>query len=155
MAYSTEHRILVTAGSDRDALVWNPIVKSRPIFRLKGHHTSLIGVDILEGTPQIITADVDGFFKLWDIRTFECIQTFAGHRETEDQIHAFTSTCSHNQIIAGGTISHLYQYNKPGIPWQTMEEPIIQSIYLEKSASIITVGGDVIKVCFFYLFLLF
>ncbi len=53
LAYSHEHRFLMSAGSDRDALVWNPMVKSRPIFRLKGHHTSLVGIQIPEGTPQV------------------------------------------------------------------------------------------------------
>lgn len=49
-------------------------MKSKPIFRLKGHHTSLIGVEVVEGSPQIITVDMGGVFKLWDIRTFECVQ---------------------------------------------------------------------------------
>jgi WD40 repeat protein len=31
MAYSHEHRFLITAGSDRDVLVWNPMVKTRPV----------------------------------------------------------------------------------------------------------------------------
>lgn len=74
LAYSHEHRFLISAGSDRDALVWNPLVKSRPIFRLKGHTSSLIHVEVIEGTPQIITADSAGVLKLWDIRNFECVQ---------------------------------------------------------------------------------
>lgn len=49
------------------------------VYRLKGHHTSLIGVQAIEGTPQVISADIDGYFKVWDIRTFECIQTFTSN----------------------------------------------------------------------------
>ncbi len=31
LCYSHEHRFLMSAGSDRDVLVWNPMVKNRPV----------------------------------------------------------------------------------------------------------------------------
>lgn len=53
LSYNNQHRFLLSAGSDRDALVWNPIAKSKPIFRLKGHHVSLVSIEAVEGTPQV------------------------------------------------------------------------------------------------------
>lgn len=145
LAYSHEHRFLMSAGSDRDALVWNPMVKSKPIFRLKGHHSSLIGIEILEGTPQVITADLDGVFRLWDIRTFECIQTFEPtHRSGE--FAAFACTGSHNQVVAGGYRGTVFEYDKPGIPWLSMDSPIVAALYNSNSATILTAGGDTIKI---------
>jgi hypothetical protein len=43
---------------------------------LKGHRSSLVGCCAVEGTPEVITGDSSGVFKLWDVRTFECIHTF-------------------------------------------------------------------------------
>lgn len=40
-----------------------------------GHHASLLGSICVEDSPEIITCDVDGTLKLWDIRNFQCIQT--------------------------------------------------------------------------------
>jgi WD40 repeat protein len=63
LAYSPEYRFLVSAGFDFDALVWNPYV-DQLILRLHGHNNSLCGVEIIPDTPQILTADVDGIFKV-------------------------------------------------------------------------------------------
>jgi WD40 repeat protein len=76
LAYSSEYRFLVSAGFDYDAMVWNPYV-NHLILRLNGHTSSLCGVVIIPDTPQIITADAEGVFKVWDIRNFSCMQTFS------------------------------------------------------------------------------
>jgi WD40 repeat protein len=86
MSYSAEYRLLISCGFEHDALVWSPFVKNL-VFRLKGHHGALIGVKCVENTPELITADVHGVFKLWDVRKFECVQTFAANlsgTETKD-----------------------------------------------------------------------
>ena len=49
--------ILLSAGLDHDIHIWNPYVDKR-IFLLKGHTHSLVGVKCLEGTHQIISADI-------------------------------------------------------------------------------------------------
>ena len=61
--------ILLSAGLDHDIFIWNPYVDWR-IFLLKGHNHSLVGVKVLPGTHQIISADISGMFKVWDVRTF-------------------------------------------------------------------------------------
>jgi WD40 repeat protein len=75
MSYSPEYRLLVSCGFEHDALVWSPFVKDL-VYRLKGHHSALCGVKCVEGSPELITADVSGTFKLWDVRKFDCVQTF-------------------------------------------------------------------------------
>jgi len=80
LSYSQEYRFLVSAGFDHDALVWNPYVE-RMICPLKGHTSSLVGVKVIPGTPEIVTADASGIFKIWDIRNFSCVQTFSGKDE--------------------------------------------------------------------------
>ena len=55
--------------------VWSPFVKSL-VYKLKGHHASLIGCQCIEDSPEIITADKEGIFKVWDVRNFQCVQSF-------------------------------------------------------------------------------
>ena len=76
LTYSNTYRFLVSAGFDYDAFVWNPYVEHL-ILRLHGHNSSLCGVEVIPDTPQIITADTSGVFKVWDMRNFSCMQVRA------------------------------------------------------------------------------
>jgi WD40 repeat protein len=73
--YSSNYRLLVSAGFEHDAYVWSPFVHTL-VYRLKGHHHSLVGCQAIKDTPEIITADTSGVLKLWDIRNFQCVQSF-------------------------------------------------------------------------------
>lgn len=64
--------MLLSAGFDHEAYVWNAYVTDR-IFLLRGHNHPLIGVRCLEGTPQAVTADISGMIKVWDMRNFMCM----------------------------------------------------------------------------------
>lgn len=75
LSYSPQYRLLFSCGFEHDACVWSPLGKNL-VYRLKGHHASLTGVVAVEDTPEIITGDITGVFKLWDIRNFSCVQTF-------------------------------------------------------------------------------
>ena len=79
LAYCPAQRLLVSAGFDHDALVWSPF-SSTVVSKLKGHNSSLVKVCRMgdESSTELLTADVDGVFKIWDVRNFKCIQTFEG-----------------------------------------------------------------------------
>lgn len=65
LASVPESRLLFSAGFDREILVWNPIVDTL-VYRLKGHHNSLIGVEVID-SYQLVSGDLDGIFKIWDM----------------------------------------------------------------------------------------
>jgi WD40 repeat protein len=113
LAYSMDYHCLLTAGLDQEALVWNPYVQSMPIFRLRGQHThALCGVEVVPGTPQIVTADVTGTFKMWDMRNFRCVQTF-GEGKTASKIGELNSFCAipqHRRLAAGAHGVTMYDY---------------------------------------------
>jgi WD40 repeat protein len=69
--YKDNHLIL-SAGLDHDVMIWNPHVNKK-IFALKGHNHSLVGVKWMPGTNQIISGDISGMFRVWDVRTFATI----------------------------------------------------------------------------------
>lgn len=45
---------------------------------------ALVGCQTVEGTSELLTADTSGVFKLWDLRNFQCIQTFTSEHEPGD-----------------------------------------------------------------------
>jgi len=110
LAYSNDYRCLLTSGLDQEALVWNPYVERVPIFRLKGHTHSLCGVSVVPGTPQILSADVAGTFRLWDMRNFRCVQSFGGNDTQVNDLNTFCNMPPHRRLAAGGPKVVLYDY---------------------------------------------
>jgi WD40 repeat protein len=107
MSYNPDFRLLVTSGFDHDALVWSPFVNSL-VFKLKGHHSSLVGCQCVENSPELITADEAGVFKLWDVRTFQCIQTFYNNSNSENEPAEHLSCFFHSKVPT----NNLNQVNK-------------------------------------------
>jgi WD40 repeat protein len=66
------NQCLVSAGLDHEAFIWNTYVKER-IYKLRGHNYPLIGVHCMPDSPQIVTADISGMVRIWDVRNFLCI----------------------------------------------------------------------------------
>ncbi|OMJ84317.1 hypothetical protein SteCoe_14603 [Stentor coeruleus] len=100
---------LFSAGLDRAAYVWNPYV-NKHIYKLSGHIHSLVGIKCVPDTHQLITADISGMFKVWDIRTFTCIQSF---NVPIAELNAFAVTFPEKKIIAGAKRLHMYTYEEP------------------------------------------
>jgi len=117
LAYSVDYRCLLTAGLDQEVLVWNPYVERVPIFRLKtpasGASHAICGVAVVPGTPQIITADIRGIFRLWDMRNYCMVETFGASREMQTGTGTTNSFCvvpPHKLLAAGGHNVSLYNY---------------------------------------------
>ncbi|KAL3658142.1 hypothetical protein V7S43_016774 [Phytophthora oleae] len=143
LTYSPEYRFLVSAGFDFDALVWNPYV-DQLILRLHGHNNSLCGVEIIPDTPQIITADVDGVFKVWDIRNFACMQTFTA--ENMGYVKNIVSITSEKRIVAAGKKLIKFDYEKLENPELTDDHPVFIALYNPTSLSFITAAGRDVKI---------
>lgn len=116
LAYNEDYRFMVSAGFDYDALVWNPYVEHL-ILRLHGHNAPLCKVEMIENSPQIITADTSGIFKVWDIRNFGCVQTFG--LGTPETLQYFASITPNKTILAVGRHMYQFQYEKLKNPEKT------------------------------------
>lgn len=80
LSYNPTHKLIFSGGVDHDALVWSPFSPSL-LYKLRGHNDCLIGIETFPNFPhQLLTADESGFFKIWDVRTFKCLQTFSCER---------------------------------------------------------------------------
>jgi WD40 repeat protein len=148
LAYSTDYRFLVSAGFDYDAMVWNPYVENL-ILRLHGHAAPLCNVEIIPNSPQIITADVSGVFKIWDARNFACMQTFicdgtaAGTAKGRDVtiLNHFAYVPTVGRLVGGGRHLHMFDYESVEHPDLTDDEPVSYALYNSTLLSFLTVAG--------------
>lgn len=63
--------LLVSAGTDRVALVWDPVT-GKQVSRLIGHEGAVLAVCSFaeaDGTPCVVTGGEDGTLRLWDPRS--------------------------------------------------------------------------------------
>lgn len=107
LAYNSAHRFLISSGFDHDCFVWSPF-SSTLLHKLRGHHAALVGCHTVEGTSELLTADTSGIFKLWDLRNFQCLQTFTTDHEPGDlddlsgTLSCFSHAKFHNPISSLG-----------------------------------------------------
>lgn len=109
LEWYADHKLIFSAGLDHDIYIWNPIVKEK-IFMLKGHNHSMVGVKWLKGTNQVVSADISGMFRVWDVRTFTTVQTF---NCPLNEINCFAVTSPPKRIVAGGRKLWFYDYDEP------------------------------------------
>ena len=140
--WNPQHEILISAGLDREAYLWNPLVK-KDIFKLAGHNYSLVGARCMPGTNQIITADISGAVKIWDIRTFTCVQTLS---VVSSQITCFTVGFPEKMIITGAKYLNIFVYDEPRDQFLVDESPSIFSTYNSLFNFFITVHSTVVKI---------
>lgn len=83
MVFSTTFQTLITAGFENTVSLWeiSPHYFDHTLRgRLVGHRSMISAVGVIERTPMVISADDTGHLKVWDIRTFRCLQTLElGH----------------------------------------------------------------------------
>jgi WD40 repeat protein len=140
--WNSEHSCLFSAGLDREAYVWNPYVE-REIFKLAGHNHSLVGVKCVPKTSQVVTGDISGLFRVWDIRTFSTIQTFnIGAKE----LNCFEVIYPDKKIVSGTKKIQIYQYDEPQDRHLADEGCSISTFYNSLFNTFITVHSKTIKI---------
>jgi len=143
LAYSEHYRFLLSAGIDHDVCVWSPFA-DRLVFKLKGHGSPLLGVEFVPGTPQIVTADTEGWIKIWDARNFACVQTFL----STSKICGFTTSGKENKRILVSNVWSMYAFDQEGGPYCKIEgeDKETMSVFNPKLLSFLTGGVEVVRV---------
>lgn len=77
LTYQEPHQLLVSAAAEEtSANIWSPFIPTL-IHTLAGHKHHLVHVERVPNSDhQIMSADTGGVVKIWDIRTYACLQTF-------------------------------------------------------------------------------
>jgi hypothetical protein len=125
--------------------VWSPFA-DRLVFKLIGHGAPLVGVQFVQGTPQIVSADVQGWIKVWDTRNFSCVQTFM----SSERITSFTTCGSyHRRIIVAGRMKQWLCYDQEGGPhmaYQEADDPAFNCIFNPTTTSFATISRRDVKI---------
>lgn len=85
MRYLGAFQVMVVAGYENSIPVFNITPKYydvNVVGRLVGHVSIVTALEVMEGTPMILSADDTGCIKTWDIRSFQCYQTIEMSHKT-------------------------------------------------------------------------
>ena len=91
IAWSDERKTLYTAGDDRVVKLWN-LRSEGPVAQLAGHEHPVSSVLCVDEEDQLVTLDLGKTFKVWDVRTRKCLQTFTDEQEYHPE-NAVGSLC--------------------------------------------------------------
>jgi len=157
LAWNSAYHFLVSAGFEHEALVWVSHIRATP-FRLRDqrrpHQHSLVEVQAVPNSPQVITADNKGMIKIWDIRTFQCLQTLYTENvsNSKHEFHNFTLNSfvyldePYNHIVTSGRKICIYEYERTMHPNNADDQTIVYAAYNPHTLSFLTTSGKDIKV---------
>lgn len=148
LAFNQEYRLLFSAGFDHDIYVWNPYIDS-VAFTIEGHNSSLVGVKVIPDSHQVISADIDGWVKVWDIRNLSCAQTFNLEEKQSGfrfALSDFTYLQQHQRLVFGGKSLTFYDYDKNHNPYLVDDNLPLGSFYTPTYHKILTPISNKVKV---------
>lgn len=75
--YCPELKLVASCGEERYISLWDPYSKTVAMTFLNGHNSAVIDLALNQDKNQLISLGTDKVVKIWDIRTFQCVQTIA------------------------------------------------------------------------------
>ncbi|KAJ9447323.1 Guanine nucleotide-binding protein subunit beta-like protein [Diplonema papillatum] len=158
LAYCAEHSLLASAGYEYDPYIWMVHMAANKPCKLQDkrrpHRSALVGLEAIPDTPQLISADQSGMIKLWDIRTFRCVQTFvaeAPSMQLNQQPVAQTTLCSvcssppHKRILLCGRTLSVFKYDSTAWPQYADDRVVCIVAYNPAEKSFLTSHGRCLK----------
>lgn len=90
MKFFASYQVLLVAGYENTIPIFSVTPKyydMNILGRLVGHLSLVSAIEVIEGSPMVISGDDNGCLKLWDVRTFHCLQTIdLGHKTTMNKL---------------------------------------------------------------------
>jgi len=114
LAYSDELIMLFSAGYDHEICIWNPYI-DHLIYKITGHTSPIVSLCIMPGTLQLLSGDIDGFIKVWDLRNMSCMQTINVQLQIETYKFCLSKVIAigqYTKIAAIGRTVMFYDYDK-------------------------------------------
>jgi len=148
LAFNSEHILLFSAGFDHDICVWNPYIDN-PVYKVSAHNAPIVCLFAIDHTPQLISSDSDGLIKVWDIRSFECIQTINVQENFESNkfnLSYMLSLWSHKRLMVAGRQLLFFEYDKNLNPTLVDDSSPLACYYIAHSQEFITPIMNSIKI---------
>ena len=79
VSFLESHQAIICAASDNSLSSWATHTTQKPstVFSdpSRPHIGRIVALDVVPNTPQVISCDNHGMMKIWDIRTYTCVQS--------------------------------------------------------------------------------
>ncbi len=142
LEWAEEIASLFSGGIEHDVYIWNPYVHDR-ISLLKGHNHSLAKIKYLPGTYQLVSADISGMVRVWDVRTFGTVQTF---NVPLNEVHSLEVLPNPKTIVVSGKRLLFYEYDEPTDINLADDESCLRILYNEVFFTFITAHPKSVKI---------
>ena len=73
--YDANKNLIFTCGFDHDVFVYDPYIDGNAIYKLIGHNWSINSIAINSADEELVSIDILGNIKIWDINNFYNFQT--------------------------------------------------------------------------------
>ena len=159
LRYSQEYSLLVSAGFEYDPYLWMFQMTELKPWRLEDkqrpHQAMLMGIAAIESTPQLVSVDKKGMMKVWDVRTFRCVQTTMAEMPSQQIVHAgtersyITSMCAlptHKRVAVCGRTLSVFRYSATTRPDHADDKMVCVVLYNAHHAAFLTAHSRDVKV---------
>lgn len=142
LAYSEDYRFLLSGSIDHSVGVWH-VFDGKLVTKLVGHRAPLVSVQFMHGTPQIISADSEGWIRIWDTRDFTLNQYF----RHAGPIYSLVSCPEAKQMVVTTRDGSLNSFTQQGalLPNRGDQEPILAALWNNSMATFITAGTTTVQ----------
>jgi WD40 repeat protein len=134
---------LLSAGIDHEIHVYNTYV-SEKIYSIKGHIDPIAQVKWLEGSYEVISADISGLVKIWDYRSWQCLQSF-NLTPGLTSLQVGSTSKSKKRFFAGGKSIHSFLTDEPSNQIVTDDNPAIEVVFNREFKMLTTVHSNLVK----------
>ena len=149
--FSPELNLLASWGENRKFIIWNPLTATCLFQRMEHMHP--IAQVLFKPNHQLISLSIDKTIKIWDTRTFRCVQTLVDKqlRIKEDHFRSLAWDNERQSIVTGGTEPVLFRTKavqervEAGINPKQVQghvRPIIAALLIQGSGYVVTLDRD-------------
>jgi len=161
LEYCPAHKTILSGSVDHKICLWSPF---SPLctYELVGHNEPVVDIHRVSGSDyEIVSGDTSGTFKLWDLRTYGCIQTFTDESPHElNNMTSFVACDGHdsqnatkvdnvpymNRIVAGTKRLHIFDQRDPIIELVSEDIPVISAIINTVFLQVITATSKRVRI---------
>lgn len=84
MVYDSINNLLYTCGFSHDIYVYDPYIDGNCVYKLTGHAYSIKNIDLNEKENELITFDIVGNIKIWDLTSMTNFQNIKINEDEEE-----------------------------------------------------------------------
>ena len=99
MVYDSINNLLYTCGFSHDIYVYDPYIDCNCVYKLTGHAYSINDIDLNEKENELISFDIMGNIKIWDLTSMTNFQNIKINEEEEESPKKFQSKNKIEKLI--------------------------------------------------------